>query len=78
MKNFKEKLAVENGDYELEFIRIKAPKDWKFFITLSRSGELVVSFDMMQLNGTWKVVPPAPQWVIEKESELAAIIQNHL
>ncbi|HWJ92922.1 MAG TPA: hypothetical protein VNR87_17535 [Flavisolibacter sp.] len=78
MKNFKEKLAVENGNYELEFIRIRAPRGWKFFISLSRGGELLVSFDMVEDGHTWKIVPPVPQWVLEKETALSEIIKNHL
>ena len=75
MEKFPKNLSIENGKYSLTFYKIKIPSGWKFYVTLSSSEADVVSFDMTEQNGKWRIIPPVPEWVMQQEARLSEIIK---
>jgi len=60
------------------FTKIYGPRE-KYFV-LVQDGEInVISFEVQQdKRGTWKIAPPAPEWVYNLEYQIAdAILESN-
>ena len=78
MDDFKTKLQDGTANYQVTFHKIRIPTGWKFYVTLMNDGEINTSFDMMKDGDGWKLVPPVPAWINEKEEELSGIINSNI
>ena len=78
MDDFKTILRDGTTSFHVTFHKIRIPNGWKFYITLIHDGDIHTSFDMTKNGESWKVVPPVPNWIREKENELAEIINRNM
>ena len=73
MEHFTKKL----GDYSVSFTSIILPKGFKLFVAVKKDNECIASFEMKQdYYGQWKILLPAPSWILMKEAEIAALIMD--
>jgi hypothetical protein len=78
MDAFTSKLDDGSTKFDAIFHKIRIPNGWKFYITLTEDGHIHTSFDMTRHADGWKLVPPVPPWIMEKEEELSVIINSNI
>lgn len=75
---FTEWIRIENRPTEFNFRKVHAPNHDKFFISMVDSGKNHISFDMvMNTQGKWAIIRPAPETVIQVKEQLIRIIEKH-
>ncbi|MFL5740692.1 MAG: hypothetical protein ACJ75B_10775 [Flavisolibacter sp.] len=56
-----------------QFENIIMPREEKFFVSVLQTDGSTVAFEIkMNAYGKWKIVEPAPYWVLKNEEEIVA------
>lgn len=58
------------------FNRLYTISGEKFFVIVSKKNN-TITFDMVKMNGRWKIVEPAPKWLKPFEHHLSEIIKEN-
>jgi hypothetical protein len=78
MPNFIKKLLYDNRELEFHFFEIARLNSNRYHVKVTENGNPLTAFDMDKLgNGEWKVLPPAPDWVLLVEPLLSKSIQEN-
>jgi len=78
MAGFKKIIVLNNEGLDFDFREVYIPRGLKYFVTVRRLYQPMVSFEMERTSAGWNIIAPAPEWVIELQGELGRIISDHL
>ena len=67
---------VNGENYSLAFFERRIPDGTKYFITAQNGKGNVIHFEMKEEGGKWKIIQPAPTYIIDIEDKLSEIILN--
>lgn len=78
MSDFTLSIHVSDIPYTFSFIYIKTPGAEKYFVRADNFSDMV-SFELKKnYAGNWKVVEPAPPWIVDMEASFSEIINRQL
>ena len=78
MADFTKSITVENEKTRFQVSKIYKRDGFKFFVKVLYKNVLIY-FDMQRdKRGDWKIINPAPNWLIPLESELASVIKKNI
>jgi hypothetical protein len=78
MAGFKKIIVLNNEGLDFDFREVYVPRGLKYFVTVRRLYQPMVSFEMERTSSGWNIIAPAPEWVIALQGELRRIISDHL
>lgn len=79
MAGFSTIVVTKKGAYTFRFSKIEGHALHKYFVSVVEGTQRITSFDMKLNNkGQWKVVEPAPDYIMDEERRLAASIEENL
>ncbi len=76
--NFSTIVTIDDLEYLFSFRKIETPGLLKFFVTVSSPFIQTLSFEMKREFGVWKILPPAPDWLIKIEPLVARILSEKI
>lgn len=78
MAAFETSLKVYDNVLDFSFRKVLNPFSSNYFVSVMFGNNNVASFKMKPSGqGGWKVVHPAPQWILNFEEELSLLISRH-
>lgn len=78
MARFSKFFITNRGAYTFHFFKIEGVDLAKYFVSVEDGSLRIASFDMKQnQHGVWKVIAPAPDFVLQEEQRLAAVIEGN-
>ena len=78
MSDFIEVISIAGKNYYFSFSKISTPGGSKFFVSTIENND-VVSFEIKgDEYDNWKIIEPAPKWIMKIEKTLLEIIHLHL
>jgi hypothetical protein len=78
MLNFSRNLTYGTWNLDVHFAKVHAPVG-KFFVVVSDGPKEVVAFDMKHDEDKgWKVIQPAPDWIVRLEDQFSGFIGSAL
>lgn len=75
---FHQNLTAKGQDYEFHFHQILNPDGEKYFVEVLKGEMRITSFEMKQTINAWHIVPPVPEWIMELQTQLRKIIEDHV
>ena len=79
MKRFNTPFVHSIGGIHFKFEYVYTPLDNKFFVTATGINEEAICFEMIKDSfGNWKIIQPAPSWIISWEKELKETLAGSL
>ena len=77
MSNFSKPLRSNQHTYNLSFSKVESMTTHKYFVTISDNYKALSAFEMKQNSkGEWKIVLPAPDYILKEEGLLSSWIIN--
>jgi hypothetical protein len=74
MTNFLAQIFYGNKLLDIWFNKIAAPEN-KYFIEVNSDKSIIARFEMQEDHfNKWKIMMPAPEWVLNLELQLANVI----
>jgi hypothetical protein len=78
MLSFKAHIPYDNKPLECYFSKIIAP-DARYFVEVSSNESILARFEMQTDHfNKWRVLHPAPEWILNLESQLAFVIHKNI
>ena len=76
MREFKRTIFFRKNYYTFLFHKISTSDSEKYFVSAWCKKE-TATFDVIRdPEGSWRVVPPVPEWIEETKSELIKLIEE--
>lgn len=77
MKTFTDLLDIEGRQVRLLFSPVITKEAVKYFVTVADLEGGIVNFEMKEARpAVWKVLQPAPRWVLTMETELCGLLNS--
>ena len=79
MATFSKTIFYNNAELLFSFSQVERIDSVKYHVTVVEDKKLLTAFEMRKAaNESWKIVQPAPEWVLEVEPTLSTLIQSHM
>ena len=77
MVNFTKTFITNKGAYTFRFSKVESKQVCKYFVSVEEGPNRIASFDIKQnKEGKWKVVKPAPSFIVQEEQLLALLSKS--
>ena len=78
MQALKHNMSINTTALTFCFSKIAGCTRDKYFVEVIHEDHLVTTFDMLKEEGNrWKILPPAREWVKEREETFESIVNQH-
>ncbi len=78
MINFSKTFITSNGAYTFLFYKVEGHTMHKYFVAVETNAKRVAGFDIkLDKEGQWKVIAPAPEFAMQEEARLIAVIEEN-
>jgi hypothetical protein len=77
MTNFTKTFITNNGTYIFRFSKVESTQVRKYYVSVEDGANRIAGFDIkLNKDGKWKVVEPAPSFIVQEEQLLGATIEE--